>query len=66
MLHVQLSPFEVVFLLCEACSSQSCSGLAQIANKIVAEVERHCVLICQQPPKETTLKEVEEEEETDS
>lgn len=54
-------PFEVFFLLGEACPSEGRSGLAQVTNKIIAEVEGHCVLIRQQPPNATTLK----EEETD-
>lgn len=47
---VQLGPFQVFFLLGEACPSQSRGGLAQITNKIIAEVKGHGVLIRQQPP----------------
>lgn len=47
---VQFTPFQVLFLLGEACPSQSRGGLAQITNKIIAEVEGHGVLIGQQPP----------------
>lgn len=44
------SPFEVFFLLCETCPGQSGGGLAQIAHKIIAEVERHGAFVRQQPP----------------
>lgn len=52
--HVQFWPFEVFFLLSEACPGQSRRGLAQITNEVIAEVERHCVLIRQQPPNAKT------------
>lgn len=44
-------PFEVFFLLGESRPGQSSSCLAQITNKIIAEVERHGALIGQQPPR---------------
>lgn len=62
MLRMKFWPFEVFFLLGEACPSQSSSSLAQVTNKIIAEVERHCVLIRQQPPDVLTLKEEKEEQ----
>lgn len=46
-------PFEVFFLLAETRSGQSRRGFTQIANKIIAEVERQRVLVRQEPPDTT-------------
>lgn len=46
-------PFEVVFVLRESSSSHHSGCFAQVADKIIAEVEGHCIFISVKPPEDT-------------
>lgn len=43
-------PSDVVFFLCETCSSQHTGTFTQVTHKVVTEMERHSILVGIHPP----------------